>query len=242
MAHIWLFSICLCFFIFLFWNLFMSVCPLLKLTTTVFRISCWFQIVPLVKMFITCHRYARQREWDGWSHKPGLTHLSLVHSPGPSMVLCVHYIVSYNVEDYVMSFMSHAQKSYLAQLRCGILHLHIETGRWQGTQLYKRILKVCNSNSVENEVHFIFHCNKYNTRFNFYQQICNKIPSFLNNSDENKFKIIMEKGNVNVFSRFICNIYKKTKNKMYYLKRTIKIKAHHNMQVGPCGLDVSHLV
>ncbi len=32
------------------------------------------------------------------------------------------------------------------------------------------------------------------------------------------------------------------KEKMYYLKRTIKIKAHHNMQVGLCGLDVSHLV
>ncbi len=32
------------------------------------------------------------------------------------------------------------------------------------------------------------------------------------------------------------------KDRMYYLKRTIKIKARYNMQVGPCGLDVSHLV
>ncbi len=30
-------------------------------------------------------------EWDGWAHKPGLTYLSLVCSPGPSVVLCVHY-------------------------------------------------------------------------------------------------------------------------------------------------------
>ncbi len=37
------------------------------------------QLVPLPK------------EWDSWSHKPGLIHLSLVHSPGPSVVLCVHY-------------------------------------------------------------------------------------------------------------------------------------------------------
>ncbi len=27
---------------------------------------------------------------DGWAHKPGLTHLSLVRGPGPSVVLCVH--------------------------------------------------------------------------------------------------------------------------------------------------------
>ncbi len=93
-----------------------------------------------------------------------------------------------------MSFMSLAQRSYLAQLRCGILPLNIETGRWQGTQLDKRIYKVCNSNSVENEEHFIFHCNKYNnTRLNFYELICTKIPSFLNNSDQDSFKIFMEK-------------------------------------------------
>ncbi len=30
-------------------------------------------------------------EWDSWAHKPGLTHLSLVPSPGHSVVLCVHY-------------------------------------------------------------------------------------------------------------------------------------------------------
>ncbi len=29
-----------------------------------------------------------QREWDSWVHKPGLTHLSLVCSQGPSVVLC----------------------------------------------------------------------------------------------------------------------------------------------------------
>ncbi len=89
--------------------------------------------------------------------------------------------------------MSRAQRSYLAQLRCGILPLHIEIERWQRTQLDKRICKVRNSNSVENEEHFIFHCNKYNTRLNFYQQVCNKIPSFLNNSDQDKFKIPMKK-------------------------------------------------
>ncbi len=115
-----------------------------------------------------------------------------------------------------MSFMSPVQRSYLAQPRCDILPLHIEKGRWQGTLLYKRICKVCNSNSVENEKHSIFHCNKYNnTRLNFYQQICNKIPSFLNNSDQDKFKIHIEKGNVNVFSRFICNIYKERQDVLF---------------------------
>ncbi len=33
----------------------------------------------------------KQREWDGWAHKPGLTDLSLVHSPGP-LWYCVYFI------------------------------------------------------------------------------------------------------------------------------------------------------
>ncbi len=44
--------------------------------------------------------------------------------------------------------MSRAQRSYLAQLRCSILPLHTETGRWQGNQLDNRICNVCNSNSL----------------------------------------------------------------------------------------------
>ncbi len=67
----------------------MSVYTLLISATAVFRISCWFRIVHLVKMFI----YLPQREWDGWAHKPGLTHLSLIGSLGPSVVLCALSIV-----------------------------------------------------------------------------------------------------------------------------------------------------
>ncbi len=33
-----------------------------------------------------------------------------------------------------MSFMSRRQRSYLAQLRCGILPLHIEMGIWYGVK------------------------------------------------------------------------------------------------------------
>ncbi len=37
------------------------------------------------------HGYLKQREWDSWAHKPGLTHLSLVHNPGRSVVLYAYY-------------------------------------------------------------------------------------------------------------------------------------------------------
>ncbi len=37
--------------------------------------------------------YTLNKEWDGLAHKPGLTHLNLVHSSGPFMVLYQWIIV-----------------------------------------------------------------------------------------------------------------------------------------------------
>ncbi len=45
----------------------------------------------IVHLVNTCHRYSKQWEWGCWAHKPGLTHLSLVHSSGPSVVLCARF-------------------------------------------------------------------------------------------------------------------------------------------------------
>ncbi len=62
----------------------------------------------------------------------------------------------------------------------------------------------------------MFYCNKYNNiRASFYQQICRKIHSFLNNSDQAKLNILMEESNVNAFSRFICNIKNERQDVFY---------------------------
>ncbi len=42
-------------------------------------------------VYIIATDYSKQRMWDNWAHKHGLTHISLVHSPEPTVVLCVHY-------------------------------------------------------------------------------------------------------------------------------------------------------
>ncbi len=108
-----------------------------------------------------------------------------------------------------MSFMSCQQRSYLAQLRCGILPLHIETGRWYGVQEENRLWKACNNNQIENEYHFIFHCNAYSTqRTAFYHQISSVMPTFIDNNDEDKLNPLMNIEHVNLFSRYICEIYK----------------------------------
>ncbi len=121
----------------------------------------------------------------------------------------VKFKTCFKIEDYVISFMSRRQRSYLAQLRYGILPLHIETGRWHGVKEENRLCKACNNKQTENEYHFIFHCNAYSTlQTAFYHQIFSVMPIFIDNNDENKLNLLMNKEYANLFSRYICDIYK----------------------------------
>jgi hypothetical protein len=52
-------------------------------------------------------------------------------------------------------------RSILAQFRCGILPLRIETGRYHGEPVEERICSLCSENNVEDEIHFLLHCPLY---------------------------------------------------------------------------------
>lgn len=62
---------------------------------------------------------------------------------------------------HVKCNMNKSTRSLLSQLRCGILHLRIETGRFNRELLQDRICRMCNLNQVESETHFIFDCPAY---------------------------------------------------------------------------------
>ncbi len=90
----------------------------------------------------------------------------------PKLCAYVTFKDTYEVKPFALSFMKRKHRSYLAQYRCGILPLEIETGRWQNKPVEKRICKVCESGEVENEFHFIFSCTLYNNiRATFLQNI-----------------------------------------------------------------------
>jgi hypothetical protein len=53
------------------------------------------------------------------------------------------------------------QRSAYVKLRCGVLPLAIETGRYNRTPLQDRLCKLCNMQSVESETHFLIECPLY---------------------------------------------------------------------------------
>ena len=63
-------------------------------------------------------------------------------------------------EPYLKINLSRKERALLGQLRCGILPLHVETGRFRGLALDERRCPFC-PEEVEDECHFLFVCPKY---------------------------------------------------------------------------------
>ena len=63
-------------------------------------------------------------------------------------------------EKYVLTGMSRRERSLLAQFRFGILPLEIEVGRYRNKPVAERKCPFCAE--VEDEIHFLFKCEKYN--------------------------------------------------------------------------------
>ncbi len=71
---------------------------------------------------------------------------------------------TFGIEPFLTLNIDRYEKSLLSQLRYGILPLRVETGRFGGEKHCDRICTLCNSGSVEDEIHFLFHCSLYDTQ------------------------------------------------------------------------------
>ena len=74
---------------------------------------------------------------------------------------CVTFKSNYETETYLKLNICKAEISHLAQFRCAVLPLKIETGRFFGLNVEDRLCQVCDQNAVENEIHFLLHCTLY---------------------------------------------------------------------------------
>ena len=60
-----------------------------------------------------------------------------------------------HVEPYVKYVTDRQGRSLFAQLRCGILPLRIETGRFARIPVEERLCELCGESTVEDEFHFV---------------------------------------------------------------------------------------
>ena len=79
----------------------------------------------------------------------------------PKLRTYIRFKCNYDTEKYVKSFLSKSLRSIMAQFRFGILPLKIETGRFTGDAIQKRICDFCDLNEIEDELHFLVQCPQY---------------------------------------------------------------------------------
>ena len=87
----------------------------------------------------------------------------------------------YGPENYVLFNLPKKKRSLCAQIRAGILGLHLETGRFMGMEEEDRICHLCDLQEIENEIHFILYCPFYHSiRQNLFHNVVinNEIISF----------------------------------------------------------------
>ncbi len=116
-----------------------------------------------------------------------------------------------NVASHICSNLPKYERSLISQLRLGILPIRIETGRYSNLPEQQRICLLCDSNQVENELHFVFQCHLYDIERNQFEHALN--VSFSELSDIDKFTTIFQ--HPFILGRYLRQAIRKRRDKLY---------------------------
>ena len=125
---------------------------------------------------------------------------------------------AHTTDQYILLNLQKNERSMLAQLRCGILQLRIETGRYTGEPADSRLCIFCDSSEIENECHFVTSCSLYNTlrytlRSNIFGEVLNSDP-VIQLSPNEKLTYLMS-NYVRKLAKFIAKAYTLRRKTIY---------------------------
>ena len=94
---------------------------------------------------------------------------------------------------HIFKPLSFMQRKTLSKFRLGMLHLHIETGRWARPRLppEERLCFICGNGEVEDEYHFLLTCTTYSQNRQILFDNITNLEHFrsLNNNDKLSFLV-----------------------------------------------------
>ena len=89
----------------------------------------------------------------------------------------------------------------ICKFRVSSHHLQIEFGRYQGIPRHQRLCQQCSSGEVEDEVHFLFKCSKYEPdRKELIVIILTSCPNFNSLNDVKKLEWVCNRENHNILT------------------------------------------
>ena len=156
-------------------------------------------VYDLNQAYNSCLQLNRKSWSDEAFLKPKLRTFTKIHNFNSNQIL-----VNSNVSRY--------QRSLLCQLKFGILPLKIETDRYQGIPAENRICKLCQTNSPEDELHFLFSCPSLEHIRTSRQ---NQNTWLTNNDNIYNLRNMFKKENIKSSALFVERLYKERQNLIY---------------------------
>ncbi len=149
---------------------------------------------------------AKNKLWDrfkaDWEHQC---------TTKPKLRTYVKFKNDVKVASHISSNISKYERSLISQLRLGILPLRLETGRYSNLQEKDRICLLCDGNYIENEHHFLFQCELYNTERTQLEYALD--ISFTDLSDVEKFNLVFR--HPFILGKYIRKAIRKRREKLY---------------------------
>ena len=121
---------------------------------------------------------------------------------------------NFETEQYVLLNLNKRERSLLAQFRCGILPLRVETGRYVGEPPEQRLCSFCNQIQIEDERHFLIQCTFYNDIRTdvFNDQFSNIQFNILNDVEKLRYLV---KNVPRKVAKYIVKSYMRRRNALY---------------------------
>ena len=122
-------------------------------------------------------------------------------------------------EKYLLVLKNQDIRKCLTSFRISAHQLEIEAGRYKNIPVNSRICKLCNSNEVEDEVHFLLGCNHYKgEREKFFDEVQLSCGNFTLLSPINKMIWLMSNEDNNIIELLANFIHDCTKKRLDFLK------------------------
>ena len=115
-------------------------------------------------------------------------------------------VLNFSEQVYVLSCKNRNYRSIIAKLRSSTFNkIRVESGRYRNIQRELRICKRCDSHSIDDEIHALLYCTKFqDDRGKLIQQVCKLYKQFETCDDIGKLKILLSAPDiVNSTARFI---------------------------------------
>lgn len=125
--------------------------------------------------------------------------------------LCTYTKFKFNfgLEKYLILLKNFEQRRRLTRLRISAHRLRIELGRYQGTLRQDRVCVRCTSGEVEDELHFIFSCDKFKEeRKELLKCVLLSCPNFASLNLQDRLNWIMNTENLDILTHLSNYILK----------------------------------